>query len=236
MSLHINAEKGAIAERVLLPGDPLRAKFIAETFLKDAVCYNDIRGMYGFTGTYKNVKVSVQGTGMGMPSFSIYSTELMKDYGVKTLIRVGTCGSIHSDLKLCDILLATGASTDSGMIRNRFDEVNFAPTPDFLLLNEAYSIATGMNKPAVAATVFTSDQFYDDKGAEKNRLLAMYGCSAVDMETAELYTISHKYGARALSIMSVSDHLVTGERVEPEKRRTIFTDMMEVALETIIRF
>jgi purine-nucleoside phosphorylase len=233
MSLHIGAKQGDVADRVLLPGDPLRAKYIAEHFLEKPVCYTEIRGMYGFTGTYRGKRISVQGTGMGIPSISIYVNELLQDYGVKRLIRVGTCGSMTKELHLRDILLANGATTDSAVNHERFGSVSFAPVPDFKMLLDAYQWATERNLPFKAGQVFTSDLFYDDHLEAKSKLLASYGVLACDMETAELYTLAAKYGVQALTIMTVSDSLVTGEAVPPKERETTFLSMMELALDII---
>jgi len=230
---HNSAGIGDIAPKVLLPGDPLRARYIAETFLDDPVCYNEVRGMYGFTGTYNGKRVSVQGTGMGMPSISIYTNELMEFYGVKTLIRVGTCGSIRPDVLLKDVVIALGASTDSNMNHDRFGSISFAPTASFPLLDRAYHLAQENRIRAVVANVFTSDKFYDDAMDRKRQILSSYGVAAVDMETCELYSLSAKYGADALTLMTVSDSLVTGERCTTEERQTSFRDMIRIALEII---
>lgn len=230
---HNAANPGDIADKVLLPGDPLRAKFIAENFLEDPVCYNEVRGMYGFTGTYKGKRVSVQGTGMGMPSMSIYANELMEFYGAKRLIRVGTCGSIHPDIKLKDVVIALGSCTDSNMNHDRFGSISFAPTASFSLLEAAYQLAVKEGMPAVVKNVFTSDKFYDDRIKEKTQLMADYGVAAVDMETCELYSLAAKHGVEALTLMTVSDSLVTGEACTPEERQTTFKDMMKIALEII---
>jgi len=230
---HNSATQGDIASKVLLPGDPLRAKFIAENYLENPVCYNEVRGMYGFTGTYKGKTVSVQGTGMGMPSMSIYANELMEFYGVKTFIRVGTCGTIHSDVKLKDVVIALGASTDSNMNLDRFGGLYFAPTANFALLNRAYHLTQQKNMRAVVANVFTSDKFYDDAIDKKIELLSSYGVVAIDMETCELYSLAAKHGVEALTLMTVSDSLVTGERCTTEERQTTFNDMIKVALEII---
>lgn len=230
---HNNANPGDIADRILLPGDPMRAKFIAENFLEDAVCYNEVRGMYGFTGYYRGKRVSVQGTGMGMPSMHIYANELMDVYGVKRLIRVGTCGSLRKDVNLKDVVIAIGSTTDSNMNRDRFGSISFAPTASFSLLKSAWDEAQKEGVHAVVSNIFTSDKFYDDKAEEKNSLVASYGIAAVDMETCELYTLAAKYGAEALTMLTVSDHLVTGERCTAEERQTSFKDMIQVALEIV---
>lgn len=228
---HNRAELGDIAEKILLPGDPLRAKFIAENFLENAVCYNDVRGMYGYTGTYKGEKVSVQGTGMGMPSMHIYANELIEVYKVKKLIRVGTCGSLREDVYLKDVVIAIGSTTDSNMNKDRFGSISFAPTASFGLLKRAYEIAMEKKVPAIVSNIFTSDKFYDDNAQQKNSLLASYGIAAVDMETCELYTLAAKHHVEALTMLTVSDHLVTGEKCTAQERQTSFNDMIKVALE-----
>lgn len=228
---HNRAEIGDIAEKILLPGDPLRAKFIAENFLENAVCYNDVRGMFGYTGTYKGEKVSVQGTGMGMPSMHIYANELMEVYKVKKLIRVGTCGSLREDVYLKDVVIAMGATTDSNMNKDRFGSISFAPTASFSLLKRAYEIAMEKKVPAIVSNIFTSDKFYDDNAQQKNSLLASYGIAAVDMETCELYTLAAKHHVEALTMLTVSDHLLTGEKCTAQERQTSFNDMIKVALE-----
>jgi purine-nucleoside phosphorylase len=233
VSVHIEAKAGDIADIVLLPGDPLRAKFIAETFLEDAVCYNRVRNMFGFTGTYKGRRISVQGTGMGVPSISIYAHELMESYGAKTLIRVGTCGAMREEVRVRDVILAISASTDSSLNRNRFRTIDYAPTADFGLLYHAYETARTKQIPVRVGSVFTTDVFYnDDPQVVKD--LAAFGVVAVEMETAALYTLAAKFGRKALSILTVSDHLVTGEQTTAEERQTTFTQMMELALETAI--
>ena len=180
MSLHIAARDGEIADRILLPGDPLRAKYIAETFLDDAVCYTDIRNILGYTGTYKGVRLSVQGTGMGIPSISIYATELMRDYGVKKLIRVGTCGAMRKDIRLRDVIIAQGATTDSSIIRNIFGgSINYAPLADFTLLRQAYEQSVKQGIPARVGNIVSVDRFYDDE--IDNDKLTQYGIMAVEM-------------------------------------------------------
>lgn len=232
MSVHINAKEGQIAESILLPGDPLRAKFIAENFLQDVICYNEVRGMYGFTGTYKGKKVSVQGTGMGIPSISIYVNELIQSYGVKNLIRVGTCGSFQESVKVRDMVIGMAASTDSNINRVRFNGRDFAPTASFKLLKKAYDIAVEKGIDPKVGNIFSSDNFYNDN-PEDWKKWAKFGCLAVEMEAAALYTLAAKYGVDALTILTVSDHLVTGELTTAEERQKTFTSMMEVALETV---
>jgi purine-nucleoside phosphorylase len=232
LSIHINAKQGEIADIVLLPGDPLRAKYIAENFLEDAVCYNEVRNMFGFTGTYKGHKVSVQGTGMGVPSISIYITELMQEYGVKKLIRVGTCGALQKDVKVRDVILAQSASTDSKMNEIIFRGIDYAPTADFDLLLKAYQAGLKAGLNLKVGNVFTADMFYSEEN--QNEKLARYGVLAVEMETAALYTLAAKFGRQALSVLTVSDHILTGEITTAEERQTTFNDMIHVALEAAI--
>jgi len=232
MSIHINAKEGQIAESILLPGDPLRAKFIAENFLEDVVCYNEVRGMYGFTGNYKGKPVSVQGTGMGMPSISIYATELIQSYGAKNLIRVGTCGAYQEEIKIRDLVIAMAASTDSNINSIRFQGCNFAPTASFKLLKRAYDIAVEKGISPKVGNVFSSDTFYGD-APDDWKLWAKFGCLAVEMETAALYTIAAKYGVDALALLTASDHFISGEVTTAEERETTFTRMIEVALDTV---
>ncbi len=230
---HIAAAPGEIAECILLPGDPLRAKFIAEHFLEGAVEYTSIRNILGYTGTYHGVRVSVQGTGMGMPSISIYVNELMEHYGVQKLIRVGTCGGMHEKVKLRDVLIAQGATTDSSMIRNIFGgSINYAPLADYDLLSVAVENAKKMNLPVRVGNVISVDRFYDEE--IDNEKLRKYGVLAVEMEAAALYTLAAKFGRRALALFTVSDHLVTGERCSAEERQTTFEDMIKIALETAV--
>lgn len=233
MSIHIGAKENEIAESILLPGDPLRAKHIAENFLENPVCYNQVRGMLGYTGTYQGKKVSVQGTGMGIPSISIYIHELMESYGVKKLIRVGTCGALQKDVNVRDIILAMSASTDSAVNRIRFNGMDYAPTADFNLLSKAYASAQAAKMPVRVGNVFTSDSFYNDD-RENVKRLTNYGTLAVEMETTALYTIAAKFKAQALSILTVSDHLLTGEETTSEERQTTFNQMIEIALQTVV--
>ena len=229
MSIHIAAKKDDIASTILLPGDPLRAKYIAENFLEDVICYNEIRGMYGFTGTYKGQRVSVQGTGMGIPSISIYANELIESYGVKNLVRIGTCGSINENVKIRDVILAMSASTSSGTNRLRFKGMDFAPTASFELLKNAYDIAKEKSIAVKVGNVLTGDLFYDDE-PDSWKLWSKYNVLAVEMETAGLYTLGAKYGVNTLSILTVSDSLVTGEETTAMERQETFTSMMEIAL------
>ncbi len=234
MSTHIGAKPGEIAERVLLPGDPLRAKWIAETFLEDAKCYSTVRSMFGFTGTYQGVRVSIQGSGMGMPSASIYTHELINEYGVKTLIRVGSCGALSTDLRLRDVVAASGASTDSAMNRQRFDGlVDYAPVADFALLRAAVDVAARRGIQLTVGPIMAADAFYTDRPDLYDKL-ADYGVLAVEMESAAIYTIAARYRARALTILTVSDHIRTGEHASSEDRETSFSQMVEIALDTVI--
>jgi len=233
MSIHIAAKEGEIAEAILLPGDPLRAKFIAENFLENSKLYTDVRGILGFTGTYKGKRVSVQGTGMGIPSISIYVNELFKDYGVKRAIRVGTAGSIQENLKLRDLVIAMTACTDSGANRIRFGGRDFAPAAAFPLVKKAYESATARGWQAAVGPVISSDMFYTEDPDEW-KLWAKFGVLAVEMETSELYTLAAKYGRECLAILTISDNLVSHEITTAEERQTAFTRMMEVALETAI--
>ena len=233
MSVHIAAEKGQIAETILLPGDPLRAKFIAETFLEDVICYNNVRGMLGFTGTYKGKRISVQGTGMGIPSISIYVNELITEYGVKNLMRVGTAGSIQEDVKVRDLVLAMSCHTDSSMNKIRFNGKDFSPTASFNLLKTAYDIATEKGFSPKVGSVLTSDSFYNDD-KDHWKLWAKFGALAIEMETAALYTLAAKYNVNALTLLTISDHLITAEETSSEERQNTFTKMMEVALDTAI--
>lgn len=235
MSIHIGAKKGDIAETILLPGDPLRAKYIAETYFEDVTQYNEVRGMYGYTGTYKGERISVQGTGMGVPSISIYVNELMNDFGVQNLVRVGTCGGMQEDVHIRDVILAQGSTSDSQMNRNIFGGIDYAPLADFELLKIAHDIATEKGLTTHVGNVFTSDIFYRDNGEELNALLAKYKVLAVEMETTALYTLAAKYGRKALSILTVSDHIITGEATTSEERQTSFHSMMELALETVTK-
>ncbi|MDR1410962.1 MAG: purine-nucleoside phosphorylase [Spirochaetaceae bacterium] len=233
MSIHIAAKPGEIAESILLPGDPLRARFIAENFLESPRQYSDIRNILGFTGTYKGKQLSVQGTGMGIPSFSIYANELFRDYGVKRAIRVGTAGSMREEVKLRDLVFAMSACTDSGVNRNRFGGRDFAPTASFGLLKSAYEIATARGWNPVVGPILSSDLFYGEDGDEW-KLWAKFGVVAVEMECAELYTLAAKYGREALTILTISDSLISHELTSAEERQKTFTRMMKVALDTAI--
>ena len=234
MSTHINAaNKGDIAESILLPGDPLRAKFIAENFLDSPKLYNEVRNMYGYTGKYKGVPVSVQGTGMGMPSMGIYSWELIKNYGVKNLIRIGTAGSFQEKVKIKDVVMAISTSTDSNYVHAFNVPGNLAPTCSFELLLKAQAAAEKLGKPVHAGNVVTCDVFYETS-PDWWKHWAKMGVLAVEMEAAALYMNAAYLGANALCIVTISDHFVTGERASVEERQTSFTDMMQIALEAAI--
>ncbi len=230
---HIGANKGDIAETILLPGDPLRAKYIAETFLQDVVQYNNVRGMLGFTGTYKGKKVSIQGTGMGVPSIGIYTHELINEYGVKNLIRIGTAGSIQENIKIRDVVIAMSASTDSAINKLRFNGADYAPTANSELFLKAHEIGVKKGLNMKAGNVLTSDTFYGDD-PEAWKKWAKFGVLCVEMETAQLYTTAAKFGVNALTLLTISDSLVTGEVTSAEERQTTFNDMIEVALESAL--
>lgn len=234
MSTHINAKNGDIAETVLLPGDPLRAKYIAETFLEDVVQYNTVRNAFGYTGTYKGKRISVQGTGMGIPSIMIYVEELIQEYGVETLMRVGSAGGMKKEVEIRDVVLAQAATTDSSVIKNTFDnQVDFSPIADFDLLKTAYEIGSKKGMKIKVGNVLSADRFYN-KELDKMKL-ADYGVLAVEMETAGLYLLAAKYNKKALSLLTISDHLLTGEETTSEEREKTFDDMMIIALETALQ-
>ncbi len=230
MSIHINAIKGDIAETILLPGDPLRAKWIAETFFENPVCFNEVRGMLGYTGVYNGKKISVMGTGMGVPSISIYANELIMEFGVKNLIRVGSAGSYQLEVKIRDIVLAMAASSTSGVNELRFGGADFAPTANFELFQKAVEVAKAKNIPLKAGNVLTSDEFYADE-FESYKKWSKFGILCVEMETAGLYTVAAKHRVRALSILTISDSLVTGEKTSSQERETTFEEMIRIALE-----
>jgi len=232
MSIHIEAKKGDIAETVLLPGDPMRAKWIAETFLENYNCYNDVRGMLGYTGFYKGKRVSVQGTGMGIPSALIYCHELINDYGVKNLIRVGSTGSYQKEVKIRDIVIAMAASSTSGINNSRFINADYSPTANFELFMKAALYAKENSIAIKAGNVLSADEFYEDD-SNSYKKWAEFGVLCVEMETAGLYTIAAKFNVKALSILTVSDSLVTNERTTADERESTFSTMIEIALSTI---
>lgn len=233
MSTHIEAKPGEIAESVLLPGDPMRAKWIAETFLENATCYNDVRGMLGYTGTFQGKPISVQGTGMGIPSALIYCHELINDYGVKNLIRVGSAGSYQKDINLRDIVIAMAASSTSGINNTRFVNCDYSPTANFELFMKAALYAKENNIPIKAGNVLSSDQFYEDD-FNNYKKWAEFGVLCVEMEAAGLYTIAAKFNVKALAILTISDSLVTGENTTADEREGSFSKMIEIALNTLV--
>ncbi|RKE98166.1 purine-nucleoside phosphorylase [Ichthyenterobacterium magnum] len=232
MSTHIGAQKGDIAEVVLLPGDPMRAKWIAETFLESPKLYNDVRGMLGYTGTYKGNRVSVQGTGMGIPSTLIYCHELITNYGVKNLIRVGSAGSYKETVKIRDIVIAMAASSTSGINNSRFINSDYAPTANFELFMKAALYAKNNNIDIKAGNVLSADVFYEDD-FNSYKKWADFGVLCVEMETAGLYTIAAKHNVKALSILTISDSLVTKESTSASDRESTFKTMIEIALSTV---
>ncbi|MGD2100754.1 MAG: purine-nucleoside phosphorylase [Acidimicrobiia bacterium] len=229
---HISASSGDFAPSVLLPGDPLRARHIAESFLDDVTQVNEVRNMLGFTGTYQGVPVSVMGTGMGIPSASIYATELVNEYGVERLIRVGSCGAVTEEVEVRDVILAIGACTDSQVNRTRYGGLDFAATADFWLLRTAADAATAKGIDVKVGNVHSADLFYNPDPDAFDRMEAM-GVLAVEMEAAGLYGVAAEHGGRALTICTVSDHIRTGEATTSEERQKTFTDMVEIALETV---
>lgn len=232
MSTHINAPEGAIADTVLLPGDPLRAKFIAENFLENPVCYNQVRGMYGYTGTYKGKKVSVQGTGMGQPSLSIYVQELFQFYNVKKAIRVGTAGGVSEEVPCRSVVIANGACTDSSLQTQRFGLNHYAPVPSFDLLYKAYNKSKELNIDAKVGLCFSGDRFYDEN--ETWKFWKKFGVLAIEMEAAELYTLAAEFKRQALAILTISNNFITNEETTAEERQLTFTKMIQLALETAI--
>lgn len=233
MSIHIGAKKGDIAETVLMPGDPLRAKFIADHFLENAVCYSEVRGMYGFTGKYKGKRVSIQGSGMGMPSIGIYVNELIDQYGVKNIMRIGSCGSLQKNVKIRDIIIAMASSTNSSLNDITFRGMTFAPTASFKLFSKAVHFAENLGLDYHAGNILSTDIFYNDD-PEEWKIWAAHQVLGVEMEAAMLYTLAARKGIDALCILTVSDSLVTHEATTSEERQTTFLEMMDLALETAI--
>ncbi len=230
MTIHIGAKKGEIAETVLLPGDPYRAKWAAETFLDDAKCINEVRGMLGFTGTWKGNPVTIHGSGMGMPSLSIYANELIRDYDAKTLIRIGSCGAMQESVKVRDVIIAMTSSTLNTPSSGIFKELNYAPCADFGLLRGAVAAAETRDVGVHVGGIYSSDVFYDER-PDLNEQMTRHGILGVEMEAAELYTLAARYGRRALAVLTVSDHLITHEAIPSEDRERSFGDMVEIALE-----
>ena len=230
---HIEAKPGDFAETVLMPGDPLRAKFIAENFLDDAKCVTRVRNMFGYTGTYKGKRVSVMGSGMGIPSISIYATELYKEYGVQNIIRIGSCGAVRDDIKVRDVIIGMAASTDSNVNRQRFNNFDFAACADFGLLQKVVNTAEKINKPVRVGNVFTADLFYGPN-PEMFAVMEKHGVLAVEMEAAGLYGVAAEFGKNALTVLTVSDHIKTGEVTTADERENTFKDMMELTLESVL--
>jgi len=230
MSIHIGAKPGEIAETVLLPGDPYRAKWAAETFLDDAVCVNKVRGMLGFTGTWRGNRVTIHGSGMGMPSLSIYVNELIRDFDAKTLIRIGSCGGMQDHVAVRDVVLAMSATSVSTPSHSIFKELGYAPTADWSLLKAAADFAEASGKSYHVGGIYSSDVFYDER-PDLNAEMERHGILAVEMEAAELFILAARYKRRALAVLTVSDHLKTGEALPSEDRETSFGDMVEIALE-----
>ncbi|MBL9060660.1 MAG: purine-nucleoside phosphorylase [Mangrovicoccus sp.] len=229
MTIHIGAKSGDIAETVLLPGDPRRAKWAAETFLTDPVCVNEVRGMLGYTGTWKGNRVTIHGTGMGMPSLSIYVNELIRDYGAKTLIRIGSAGAMQEAVKLRDLVLAMTCTTISTPSKGFFRDLGFAPCADWGLLRAAAAAAEAKGAPTHVGGIYSADVFYDER-PDLNEQMTRHGILCVEMEAAELYTVAARYGCRALAVLTISDHLLVPGHLTPEERESSFGDMVEIAL------
>ena len=231
MTVHIGAVEGEIADTVFMPGDPLRAKWAASSFLENVKEVNTVRGMLGYTGWWKKNKVTFQGSGMGMPSLSIYVNELIKTFNVKTLIRIGSAGGMQESVKIRDIVLAMTATSISTPSSTIFKEVNFAPSADFELLKKAHEVSTKFSSTVHIGGIYSSDTFYDER-ADLNEIMTRHGILAVEMETAELYNLAVRYKCRALSILTISDHLISGEALPSSDRESSFGEMVEIALET----
>lgn len=230
MTIHIGAKPGEIAETVLMPGDPYRAKWAAETFLDAPKLVNEVRGMLGYTGTWNGHPVTIHGSGMGMPSLSIYANELIRDYGAKTLIRIGSCGGMQEKVKVRDIILAMTASSVSTPSIGIFKELNFAPCADYRLLRAAADAATAKDVPTHVGGIYSADVFYDER-PDLNEQMTRHGILGVEMEAAELYNLAARYGVRALAVLTVSDHLLTGDALPSSDRESSFGDMVEIALQ-----
>ncbi|UWQ18673.1 purine-nucleoside phosphorylase [Jannaschia sp. M317] len=230
MTPHIRAERDQIAETVLMPGDPLRAKWAAETFLDAPELVNDVRGMLGFTGTWRGNRVTIHGSGMGMPSLSIYANELITQYGARTLIRIGSAGAMQNHVAIRDVILAQTASSISTPSAGIFREVTFAPCADFGLLSAAHRAATGRECTVHVGGIYSSDVFYDER-PDLTEMMTRHGILAVEMEAAELYNLAARHGCRALAVLTISDHLLTHEALPAADRQSSFGDMVEIALE-----
>ncbi|WP_422136001.1 purine-nucleoside phosphorylase [Endozoicomonas sp. ALD040] len=233
MTPHIHAKPGAFADVCLMPGDPLRARYIAENFLEGAELVNDVRNMFGYTGAYKGRRVSVMGSGMGIPSASIYYKELITEYGVDKLIRIGSCGAISADVKLRDIVIGMGACTDSKVNRIRFNNHDFAAIADFGLLENAVKSARDKKMPVKVGNIFTSDLFYSPE-THIFDIMEKHGILGVEMETAGLYGVCAEYGAKGLAICTVSDHIRKGEAMSPEDRQISLNEMIVLALDSVL--
>ena len=229
MTIHIGAQTGDIAETVLMPGDPYRARWAAENFLQSPRLVNETRGMLGFTGTWQGNPVTIHGSGMGMASFSIYANELIRDFGAKTLIRVGSAGGMQPQVKIRDVVLAMTASTLTSPSRGIFRDLNFAPCADFGLLTAAYRAAGTRSVGVHVGGIYSSDVFYDER-PDLNEIMTRHGILCVEMETAELYNLCARHGVRGLGILTISDHLQTGEALPAAERERSFGDMIEIAL------
>ncbi len=230
MTIHIGAEPGQIADTVLLPGDPYRAKWVAETFLTEVTCINQVRGMLGFTGTWNGHRVTIQGSGMGMPSLSIYVNELISSYGAQTLIRIGSCGGMQKNVKIRDVILAQTASSLATPSSGIFKELNFAPCANYNLLSAAASAASSRDVTTHVGGIYSSDVFYDER-PDLNEQMIRHGILGVEMEAAELYNLAARHSRRALAVLTVSDHLITHEALPSDDREKTFGDMVEIALE-----
>ncbi|WP_375230328.1 purine-nucleoside phosphorylase [Roseobacter sp. S98] len=230
MTIHISAQPGDIAETVLMPGDPYRAKWAAETFLDDAKLVNEVRGMLGFTGTWRGNRVTIQGSGMGMPSLSIYANELISEYNAQTLIRIGSCGGMQAHVNVRDVIIAMSATTITSPSSGIFREINFAPTANYDLLAAAVAAAGNQGTPTHVGGIYSSDVFYAER-PDLDEQMVRHGILGVEMEAAELYTLAARHGRKALAILTVSDHLQTGEALPSEDREKTFGDMVEIALE-----
>lgn len=230
MTIHIGAEPGQIAETVLMPGDPLRAKWAAERFLEGAVCVNQVRGMLGYTGQWRGQRVTIHGSGMGMPSLSIYANELIRDYGAKTLIRIGSAGAMQPGIGIRDIVLAQACTTLSTPSRGIFREINFAPCADFGLLQAAHEAAQARGARVHVGNIYSSDVFYDER-PDLGEIMQRHGVLCVEMEAAELYSVAARHGVRALAVLTISDHLLTHDALPAQEREQSFGEMVELALE-----
>ena len=230
MTIHIGAEKGDIAPTVLMPGDPLRAKWATENFLTDARLVNQVRGMLGYTGTYRGNPVTIHGSGMGMPSLSIYANELIRDYDAQTLIRIGSCGGMQPQVGIRDVILAMTATSVNTPSAGIFKEINFAPCANYGLLSAAVEASKSKGVKTHVGGIYSSDVFYDER-PDLNEQMTRHGILGVEMEAAELYNLAARYGRRALAVLTVSDHLQTGEALPADQREQSFGDMVEIALE-----